>query len=687
MTKALITDDVLKHIEQQRTNYLATTGLTPSKLRGATDDKLLQVQQEVLMGASWGRWEYPEEWSFGANSRPYRRSYELKLALPDGVELDSEPARFVWRELLRLTLAMRLWPGRMGLMYKMTTIKNTIGMMGNIIKIFGISDGPTFWQHYERGPVRARLGKFADIYLNQVAHYHAIGALPDGPSTAKRKGRAPLRDRTGEPEFSTKADDSKQWQPLPDDYISVAGWRAVEMACLVGPTLLAAVEQALSLPVRKKARDGRLLEDVVRANVRSLDAVIRDWDWRTPDGSPLQSLPVVIQIKAPGKGGQFVPWPPTRFSEAWTLLELLQASHLWIAALSLAARHGEVVEMKEGCIRREESGATTGMFHTWKLDGFLGRDHEAPLPAVAVTVLKQQIQLARLVKRLRGVDGDHLWVQTSSAGRGMTGEKAVHINSLLKKFNLAFDLEAHMGGGRIHMHRFRKTLARIVALALVHAPKILMDILGHRDEQMTVMSYILADKGILAEIEEVTRELVILKGLEAVEKINQLQGMAAPTLRARVAHYSKLMGKHALEPQNLREFIEVITGNGGDWAIIGPGKVCTGFKKGGLCNDSNGDPNPHYCSAECPNQLTFPVYDTVDGAVASAIVDAIEAIDYMVGQLQQSDEAKEEMLVAQFAGQIRGLLHQWREVDQHFRARYLESPLVKKHFPKVVLLS
>jgi len=266
------------------------------------------------------------------------------------------------------------------------------------------------------------------------------------------------------------------------------------------------------------------------------------------------------------------------------------------------------------------------------------------------------------------------------------GNRMHVFDRLLKAFNTSFSLTPLMEGTNLHMHRFRKTLVRIVALALVHAPKILMDILAHRDEQMTVMRYILADPGILSEIEEVTRELVILKGLEAIDKRDQLQGKAAPILRERVVRYASLLGKRALEPQNLREFVEVITEGGGGWAIIGPGKVCTGFRKGGLCNDGTGEANPHYCNPECKNQLLFPDYEQVDGTVASAVVEAIETLDYMIEQLRHSDENGEEMLIPQFAGQIKGLLRQWREVDQHFRNRHLGSVLVQKHIPDVVLL-
>jgi hypothetical protein len=38
-----------------------------------------------------------------------------------------------------------------------------------------------------------------------------------------------------------------------------------------------------------------------------------------------------------------------------------------------------------------------------------------------------------------------------------------------------------------------------------------MDVFGHRDEQMTIMRYILSDPGILSEVQQVVREMLILK--------------------------------------------------------------------------------------------------------------------------------------------------------------------------------
>jgi hypothetical protein len=132
----------------------------------------------------------------------------------------------------------------------------------------------------------------------------------------------------------------------------------------------------------------------------------------------------------------------------------------------------------------------------------------------------------------------------------------------------------------------------------------------------------------------------------------------------------------------LREFVLTITEGGGGWAIIAPGTVCTGFTKGGACNQGDGKADPHYCSPECHNQLLIPHGD----GMASVIVDAMETLDYMIEQLKQADESDEPMLIAQFGGQVKNLLHQWKEVDRHYKDKHESHPIVNKYLSNVVLL-
>ena len=360
------------------------------------------------------------------------------------------------------------------------------------------------------------------------------------------------------------------------------------------------------------------------------------------------------------------------------MLPLLQACHLWPIALALGGRHGEILSLEQGCLRRETSHTPTAAMHTWKLDGVSGRDHESPLPELVVSAIHQQERLSRLVKGVSGIEGDHLWVTIMK----WSGLPLTDFRPALKTFVRAFDLSKYLDGTAIHMHRFRKTLVRIVALALVHAPKILMDVLGHRDEQMTVMRYILSDPGLLNEIQETVRELIVLKGVEAVLERDRIQGKAAPVLRERVSDYAKRVGPKAMEPQNLMEFVRAMTEGGTGWAIIAPGIICTSFTRGGMCNKGQGGANPHYCNPACDNQLVMNEFDKDGITITSAVTQSIETLDYVLEKLRDADESGEDMLIAQFAGQVKALLGRWREVDQHFA----DHPTLRKHFPNVVLL-
>ena len=529
------------------------------------------------------------------------------------------------------------------------------------------------------------LGKRGLYYGNLLRRLNRNGAIQDAPVARPRpKGSERARDRRGEPEHTARIETDVTWLPFPDAFTVEAGWNAIQMMRVVGPTLLDALETAEGMTFQttvvgpRSRKIGRPLSAsyAVRVKSATLEPIISQWNWIGPDGAPLESLPFSVRLNARGIG-EFS-WPPATYHQAWSILGLLQTCHLWLVSLCLAGRHSEIRSLKEGCLRRETSVTPTGVMHTTKLDGVGGREHEAPLPPLVVEAILQQERLAKLVKRVSGVSDNHLWVSATK----WAGQPLVDFNPSLLAFVGAFDLAPLLNGGRPHMHRFRKTLVRIVALALVHAPKVLMDVLGHRDEQMTVVRYILSDPTLLDEIQECVRELIILKGVEAVQKRDELQGNAAPVLRERVAEYAKRVGSKAMEPQNLMEFVRAMTENGSGWAVIAPGIICTGFTRGGLCNKGQGGANPHYCNPACDNQLVMNEYDEDGVKVSSAVLKAIETVDYMLGKLREADTNGEDMLIAQFAGQVKAMLGRWREVDQHFA----DHPVLSKHLPGVVLL-
>ena len=473
MPSTLLAPHAIEDYENNRTSLLASTGLSPKGLCDLDDQQLLQLQEQLLMGATWGMWEFPAKWGQAKWRTPGRRSYRLKLALPDDVDPQSEYGNRIWREVLRFTLALRLWPGPWGGLCKPGSIRTSVGVLGRIIRGLGASNEAPFWARIDRTVAREFGGKAGPTHTNILSFYHKMGALPDGPASTRRKGEQPRRDRSGEPEHTSSPESSRQWMPFPDTYTAAAGWRALCMLREVGPTLMDALERVAALPIRTSTAEGRpLIKSSVRvANKAQRDQVIAKWDWRSTDGTPLRSVPMKISMIGDGRRRHNISWPPETYADAMRLLYLVQASHLWVVALSLAGRHGEIAEMKVNCIRRETTTTPTGSFFTWKLEEVVGRESEAPLPSVVVFALQQQTRLAEIVRQTTGVVGDCLWVRASRGNSGNGGDPIFDLSSALLRFNSAFELGPLMENTNLHMHRLAlRTIGDSLELFMVTTP-------------------------------------------------------------------------------------------------------------------------------------------------------------------------------------------------------------------------
>ena len=219
---------------------------------------------------------------------------------------------------------------------------------------------------------------------------------------------------------------------------------------------------------------------------------------------------------------------------------------------------------------------------------------------------------------------------------------------------------------RMHIHRFRKSLARIVALSLVNSPMILMDCFGHEDPEMTIRSYILSDRNIAREVLVIQRELVVMLAVDAANNAEELGGPAGEKLRERKAAFLKRLGKSEFEPQDAYEFARRETFDGRTWMMVSPGIYCTlPHGASGPCGKRQGGINPSYCQSGCDNQLLTEH--------SKAIVD--DAIAEIVTNLQRAEFDDEPMLIAQWAGQLRNWLYRWEELT----AKWEAHPLVKKH--------
>ena len=580
----------------------ASSVVSPTDFISMSADELLALQAALGVIGGWGVWEFPKEFMPDGQMQgiSFRRCESDQL-LTDG-EVDEARIRQAWTEIVRYGVVRSLVPGARALA-KPSTISTELKLLIRAARIILSRPCKTtcFWSQLSNKDFSG-IGCVASTLANTLRRFRDQGFISDCPTQDPEvEGEAAERDRFEEDAPNESGEVvGKSWQPFPDKFTSECGWRSIHIIRVLGPTLLSALEAALSVPVRTR-HDGKSLhprnQQLAAADVR--DAVISEWRWCGPDGESLNELGYELLLKATKRrgmvAGQQLPafvWPPKSFADAWGLLPLLQGAHLFPVCLASGPRASEVCGFLENCL--VEAPVVGKRIHgkTYKLVTDIGgRERDFASPEIVVSALLQQIRLARLVKNRGGVRGDHIWVHLRSLGRGRMGEKHLLLSQFLDDYASKLGLRHLLVDcSRVHIHRFRKTLARIVALSLVNSPSILMDCFGHEDPNMTIRSYILSDREIARDVLVIQRELVVLMAVDIVNDSESLGGAVGEQLRKRKADFLQFLGKSEFEPQDAYEFARRETFDGRSWMMVLPGIYCTlpTGEGGGMCKRPGG---------------------------------------------------------------------------------------------------
>lgn len=303
------------------------------------------------------------------------------------------------------------------------------------------------------------------------------------------------------------------------------------------------------------------------------------------------------------------------------------------------------------------------------------------LPDVAVHAYKQQVELVTLIEKIGRMlprenrltvattGPTHLWAQAAAGGKSDTSKPLLDINRALATFARALDMDGAPAGQNLRSHRFRKTLARLVALALTQAPSILMGLFGHKNIEMTLF-YILSDKELRAEIEVVERELRVMRAKEAIHLMVEADiagsaeqssllggygGLAALKVRTAIETSRRDSFRRGQDfgADSIAELAELLTFQGQAWEQVRHGVVCTKVPgQAGPCNKGTGRPEPSRCQSSCDHRLeeAFLRAD-VDGAIHDAVAAYV------------SESEKGEVLSAAFwAGQIRAHIPRFQDL-------------------------
>jgi integrase len=498
--------------------------------------------------------------------------------------------------------------------------------------------------------------KYLGVVVRRMAMFGELGLWSDAPviacigNTTNPKGSAVSRP---------KEEKSNPYLPIPDDYMAEMGERVLWIVRDLGPNLTALAEALPNLGTvnRSSVTFKKRLRRYFSRNV-----------FRDREGRPIIQPPFRIEFESRA-GAHFAlrgniddehDWPPRTWQHVQALMVTLQSSHLWIALLAMAGRVQEVLTLQRNCVEPSLSGDMHVTGKTYKLSEKLaGEDREWPAPEILVDALAQQVKLVSACERVewhRGggdddadelrVVGSHLWASLGTGNRADPEKQLIDVNHALRKLTKRFGMVSKPGGRNLHTHRFRKTIARLAALAIVDSPRVLMQLFGHRDIAMT-LHYILTDKALQLEIEQIAQELRIMRCQEVIEDIRtSLHNVGAPSFGGHGGGAAPYMVEsiktqeeelhrqgRLWDVDSAYELAVILTNQGQYFRVVKPGVLCTKPSR---------EASPCKCGSDCENRIEDK----------TARRDVTEIVPVLIKQGQLALEENRLLLVANVVEQL-----------------------------------
>lgn len=632
------------------------------RVQSLDPEALRVVQSKLGYGSTYGIWEMPEHWAPPGIARNLSRrridfAHLLKLAgAPDG-RLDAAVLCLTRYAILLALVPVSL--GRSGGRYlKPSSLSTVLRAAVPVIIAIGAQIGAhrsageqRFFGAYTRRDwlkLPSKTARTAVATELQRARQLGLRGLWSDVPAALDAAHNRVPDVRGDDPRPTRQDKARKWQPLPDDYVAQAGARALWLMKELGPSLLDVARALVNISkdcpmvVQGIGRSAAYLRRATR-----VAALLREHEWRDTRRKRIESIPFEFVIQGKGKR-ELMTWPPTDGAQVMQLLRCLQMAHLWITLLSVGSRIGELLSMGQGAVVRSSDGMAFANGRTFKIVSRIGgAQRDWPLPDVAVQAIAQQEKLALLVTALGtlsedpsdlevGAPAGALWLRV-----GSRAEITSDVNDKLRDAMKSLGLTTQPGAESLHTHRLRKSVARLAALAIVGAPKILMDLFGHKSIEMT-LHYILSDPDVQAEIREVSQAQIIMMAQTAIANVELNGGPAAKVLKRVVAAEKARLGVE-YGAQTVRELAEILTLSGRQWALVRPGVICTKLPgSSGPCTKNAGRPEPARCHWSCEHRLEEAVLkDDVDRSIEQAV------------HLHEQERAEGNEIQAEFwAGQV-----------------------------------
>lgn len=686
------TPSATRDAELVATKALVTGDVATENIQFATREVLIAMQSSLLHGSEWGIWETPKRWAPMFKQSLLRVDLKARILalLPAEAsayrDLEPNPSSIDWVRLERALAIAVLQTTRYLVLCR-------VGPVGLRHAANESSDPSTLAQRaHQFLPMLAALcvskwlerhtraseaeAFFSLLSIEDLAHLssrnrdalkvemHRMAMLSEKALwfDAPKQSRIEVTTNpTGDKSPPTPDVERDPHQPFPDDWTGEMGhkcaWLIENLASSV-IDVLGRLEELWNRAASTGAKPPTL--------TRWCQEYLSTYEWRDAAGQKLATLPFSLGLSRRGAkddGGDALAWPPVNAAQIFGLAKTVQTAHLFIVGLSMGSRRSETLTLERNCVRRGRDGELYASGRTFKLVQWHdGEERDWVLPDLAAQAIEQQSRLVAAGERLSSSSqprlsesmptGTHLWGAFGGGSHDRTQRLGPdQMNRDLVTLAEALGMETRPGGQLVRSHRFRKTLARLAALAIVESPKVLLDVFGHKSLEMTLY-YILEDKDLRAEIDTVARELRVMRAttvvsdMVAAEEARQVLtaldepdtdgailggygGRAAFTIHNAVKVERERVHRtgEAWGADDTHELAVMLTAQGSNWQTVRKGVLCTkNIGQVGPCNRKKGHPEPSRCNATCDFRLEENWHlDDVDASIAYAIEQYLDA--------------------------------------------------------------
>lgn len=353
--------------------------------------------------------------------------------------------------------------------------------------------------------------------------------------------------------------------------------------------------------------------------------------WESPALQTGMAFPFWLELQGEAmKSERFVSWPLETVRGLKSLLSRCQTANMILILGSTGMRIGELADLKRCSLTKREGRWFLSGSSFKSTDAFSGEPRQWPLPNAAVQAFEAQRELSLAL----GGSNEQLWIPV---GREIRLGGTPTFQSLLRYFGRTTGLRDGSSlaelDGDITPHRFRYSVARLVALSLTGASQVLFDVLGH-DDVKTTLGYALQDPDLHVDINKIRAEVKAIRFRRAFDEADENSGPAAEIIKRAKADLLARSGRDELETDEITVAAAIL----GDAEMVKEGVMCTAQPlERGACSSSLGLRDYGACDPRCLHRLEM----------AAAKQDRRAKIVYILDILNVEDKASRVYLINQ----------------------------------------